>query len=105
MKTVNLIQGSPEWSAHRAQHLLHARHSLHAMLALGGAEVRELLHMGIPNHPVKRGKAALALFNSTHHAQVLATPDQGAAIACAQRTCLRAHTSTRSIPPALARAT
>ena len=48
------------------------RHGLHAVLALGGAEVGELGHMRVPDNAVEGRKARLV---STNQPQFFALPD------------------------------
>ncbi|MNN73117.1 hypothetical protein D3C81_1892080 [compost metagenome] len=90
-----------------AQHALHGRHHLHAQHAFGRRQIGELRHMIGPDHTVERRETRLL---GADDAQARALPHQHAARGGAQRAGgivkrLRVHTSTRSIPPSLARCT
>ncbi|MPM57607.1 hypothetical protein SDC9_104429 [bioreactor metagenome] len=92
--------GGRKHVTHRA---LHNGHRLHAQVAIRIGEVGQLGHVRIPDHAVEGRKASLF---RADQAQLVATPDERAAVLLAQNTGRRRrHTSTRSIPPSLARLT
>jgi hypothetical protein len=84
-----------------AQGLFNLCHHIHAMRSLRGVQVGKLGHMGVPDHAVKGGKTRLV---GTDDAQPCTAPDERPAIFTAQRAVV-CHTSTRSMPPLLARCT
>ncbi|MNT29173.1 hypothetical protein D3C72_1649030 [compost metagenome] len=95
----------------RLHHFTHGQldlpHDFHDVVALARRQVRHFFHVLVPDHAAKAGIGGVI---NGHDGQALAAPQQGftallvgkAVQQCAQ---IAGHTSTRSIPPSLARFT